>query len=173
MLTLNVGEDTLIRWDEMAYSGNGTYVTGATGNMTVYEQIALDGSMTASDATLTSATAAFVSGDVGRSIIVHGAGANGKAHRTTIASFTSATSVELTAAAAVSVSNAVIDMSLDNAVGLSIAYVTTNGRYHGVVPSTVPLVDQAYYWIEIAAAEGSNDGFRRIACIAEYDAQSC
>ena len=65
-----------------------------------------DGAITATDQTLTSATGTFVAGDVGKAIVVNGAGTAGADHETTIASFTSATSVELTVAAVTTVSGA-------------------------------------------------------------------
>lgn len=74
-------------------------------------KFAADGAMTASDPTLTSATISFSAGDVGKYVIVEGAGANGADLITTIASYTSATSVELTASASTTVSDADITLS--------------------------------------------------------------
>jgi hypothetical protein len=65
-----------------------------------------DGAITASDATLTSASNPFTSGDVGRAIIVRGAGTSGADLVTTIASFTNSGSVELTDNAATTVTGA-------------------------------------------------------------------
>ncbi len=59
-----------------------------------------DAAMTASTDVLTSASAPFASGDVGKSIVVAGAGASGAKLRTTIASFVSSTEVTLSSAAA-------------------------------------------------------------------------
>lgn len=58
-----------------------------------------DAAITAGDATLTSASNPWVSGDVGKTIWVDRAGENGDSLKTTIASYTSAGSIELTAAA--------------------------------------------------------------------------
>lgn len=66
----------------------------------------VDGAITASDATFTSASAAFVAGDVGKLIKVGAAGAAGATLITTIASINSGTSVELTATAGTSVTGA-------------------------------------------------------------------
>jgi hypothetical protein len=66
-----------------------------------------DGAITSGDNTYTSATAQFTADDVGKSIVVAGAGASGADLSTTIASYTSATEVELTASASTTVSNAV------------------------------------------------------------------
>lgn len=63
----------------------------------------LDAVTTASSTTITSATAAFVSGDVGKAITVQGAGAAGVPLTTTIASVTNGTTAVLTAAASTSV----------------------------------------------------------------------
>src|SRR5438034_913664 len=59
----------------------------------------VDGSMTASSTTFTSATANFVSGDAGKHIKIYGAGAtNTTPLHTTISSVTNATTVVLSAA---------------------------------------------------------------------------
>lgn len=65
-----------------------------------------DAAITATDQTLTSASNPFTSGDVGRSIIVQGAGSGGIDLVTTIASYTGAGEVELTDAASTTVSGA-------------------------------------------------------------------
>ncbi len=65
-----------------------------------------DAAMTASTNVLISASAPFASGDVGKSIVVAGAGASGAKLRTTIASFASSTEVTLSNAAAVTVTAA-------------------------------------------------------------------
>lgn len=62
-----------------------------------------DGAMTATDTELTSATAGFTANDVGRAVVVNGAGTAGADLETTIATFNSATSVELTDAAVTTV----------------------------------------------------------------------
>lgn len=67
-----------------------------------------DGAITATDQTLTSATAVFTTADVGKAITVAGAGVAGATLTTTIASFNSATSVELTLAAATTVTGATV-----------------------------------------------------------------
>lgn len=60
------------------------------------QRIITDAATTASDATLTSATAAFTSGDVGRTITVfNGSGASKRAFTADIASVTNGTTVEL------------------------------------------------------------------------------
>lgn len=67
-----------------------------------------DGAISASSTTLTSATAAFVAGDVGVAIRVAGAGASGAVLDTTISSVTNATTAVLAAAASTTVSGATV-----------------------------------------------------------------
>jgi hypothetical protein len=66
----------------------------------------VDGAMTATSDVLTSATADFVSGDVGSTVIVEGAGAAGAALVTTITSVTNTTTAVLTANASTTVTGA-------------------------------------------------------------------
>lgn len=73
-----------------------------------------DAAITATDKTLTSASDPFVAGDVGKVICVNGAGTAGAALVTTIASVTDAGEIELTAAAATTVSAAVAVFGSDN-----------------------------------------------------------
>ncbi len=67
-----------------------------------------DGALTATDATFTSASNPFVSGDVGKVISIDGAGTAGAYHVTTIASYTSAGEVELTDVGVTTVSGAAV-----------------------------------------------------------------
>lgn len=69
---------------------------------------ATDGAMTAADNTLDSASLAFLAADVGYKVFVGGAGTAGAPLITTIASFTSATEVELTAPSVGAVAGAFI-----------------------------------------------------------------
>lgn len=73
-----------------------------------------NGVISSGDATLTSTGATFSSGDIGKSIVVEGAGSGGSDLFTTIASINSATSVELAANASTSVSGAVFIYGTDN-----------------------------------------------------------
>lgn len=70
--------------------------------------MAQDGAITASDATLTSASGPFTGAMVGNPIVVNGAGAGGIPLSTTIASYTSATEVELTDAASTTVTSVTV-----------------------------------------------------------------
>jgi hypothetical protein len=67
-----------------------------------------DGAITTGTATLTSATAAFASGDVGKSVFVKGAGASAGDLATTISSVTNATTAVLAANAGTTVSGATV-----------------------------------------------------------------
>jgi len=78
-----------------------------------------DGVMTASSGVLSSATAAFVSGDVGKRIIVTGADASAGVLTSTIASYQSATQVTLTAAASTSVSGAPVAFGTDDLAAMT------------------------------------------------------
>lgn len=75
-----------------------------------------DGAITASSKTLTSASASFTAADVGKTVIVAGAGASGTftTLTTTIAAFVSSTSVTLTAAATNTVSGAGVCYGTDD-----------------------------------------------------------
>ena len=90
-----------------------------------------DAAITSGDATLTSASAAFVAADVGKAIMVKGAGTSGGALVTTIASRNSATSVELSATASTTVSGATAIYGSDDTtaiVAAEAAAVAAGGR---------------------------------------------
>jgi hypothetical protein len=70
------------------------------------KQVASDGAITSGAATFTSASGTFVSGDIGRYIIVQGAGASGADLYTTISAVGSTTSITLGANAGTTVSGA-------------------------------------------------------------------
>lgn len=92
-----------------------------------------DGDITASTTTLQALSSApFAAGDVGKFIVVAGAGTNGADLETTIASFTSTTEVELTDAASTTVTGATI--SWGSTLTLDRLYrETTNTDVTGVV----------------------------------------
>jgi hypothetical protein len=83
----------------------------------------LDGAITASDTTLTSSTASFTADDVGKVVLVFGAGSLGFSDilRTTIASVTDANTVELTDAADNTVSGVEVIYGTDDATALNAA----------------------------------------------------
>lgn len=169
--TLYIGSDNDVILDELKNSRTGNYVnSGATVTFTLYRLLCKDGVTTASDATLTAASAPLVSGDSGRSVVVLGAGTNGADLRTTIASYTSTSSVELTAAPSVTTTNTEVRISVTNATAVTMSYVAdSNGKYRGVIDEGVELVNGAMYWIEISADAGSDvKDFRSFDVIARY-----
>lgn len=108
------GQTYLISAPIIAKSGTTIDMTGATVrlkagsncNMIANEALTtartlMDAVTTASSTTLTSATAAFTAGDVGKALMVWGAGTDGQALKTTVASVTNATTVVMANAAAV------------------------------------------------------------------------
>ena len=44
----------------------------------------------------------------------------------------------------------------------------SNGKYNGVLQSSVSLIDGATYYVEVTATSGSLVGFRRCQAIAQY-----
>lgn len=73
-----------------------------------------DGAITSGDATFTSASAAFTSADIGKYIVVNGAGAAGVPLPTTILSINSSTSVDLAVNASTTVSGASYTFGTDD-----------------------------------------------------------
>ncbi|MGH9577301.1 MAG: hypothetical protein ACRD3R_07670, partial [Terriglobales bacterium] len=99
-----------------------------------------DGAISASSSTFTSASAAFTSADVGKPISVEGAGASGVALNTTIATFVSATSVTLSAAASTTVSSAKVFFGTDDSTEIQAALDAASTALGGTViapPSSV------------------------------------
>lgn len=126
--------------------------------------------MTAASTTLTSQVAAFVAGDVGKSVVVAGAGVDGADLRATISSVTSATQVVLSAAASTTVSGAKLSTSLASAADISMSYVaSSDGKYRGTIDDTVAFQPGQSYWIEISIDGGSGRvDFRRVNAVAQY-----
>jgi hypothetical protein len=77
-----------------------------------------DGAITATDATLTSASNRFYAGMVGQVAVVLGAGTTGATHVTTVASYTNAGSVELTAVAGTTVTGAYVYIGTDDTTAI-------------------------------------------------------
>jgi hypothetical protein len=90
-----------------------------------------DAAMTATSATLTSATANFTAGDVGKLVQVRGAGAAGADLNTTISGFTNSTTVTLTVAAGTTVSAATAVYATDSAAACQSAFTAAQGVYYG------------------------------------------
>ncbi|MER6778486.1 MULTISPECIES: hypothetical protein [unclassified Streptomyces] len=90
---------------------------GAVGN----GKVVADAAMTASSAVLTSATASFTAGDVGKAIQVLGAGASGETLVGTISAYTSGTQVTLSATAGSTVSGACAMWASDDTAAIQAA----------------------------------------------------
>ncbi|MEU8839934.1 SGNH/GDSL hydrolase family protein [Streptomyces roseus] len=90
---------------------------GAVGN----GKVVADAAMTASSATLTSATASFTAGDVGKAVQVLGAGASGETLVGTISTYTSGTQVTLSATAGSTVSGTCAMWASDDTVAIQAA----------------------------------------------------
>ncbi|HEY6021626.1 MAG TPA: hypothetical protein VIY48_17685 [Candidatus Paceibacterota bacterium] len=105
----------------------------------------IDGAMTAASAVLTSASGQFTAADVGKLIMVKGAGPTGVTNLvTTIQTFTSATSVTLAAAATTTVTGAYVLWATDDtaaftaATNAAYAYATSHSRAGQVFVSASP-----------------------------------
>ncbi|HLI80593.1 MAG TPA: hypothetical protein VKV03_11460 [Candidatus Binataceae bacterium] len=89
-------------------------------------QVVSDGAMTAGSPSLTSASAPFKVTDLGKAIIVGGAGASGGLLQTTIATFTSSTQISLASAASTTTSGAGVLWGTDNRAAIQSA-ITASG----------------------------------------------
>lgn len=171
MATIYIGADNSVILDGLQDSTDSSYInTGATLTFTVYRQRSQDAAMTAASTTLTSQVAAFVAGDVGKSVVVAGAGVDGADLRATISSVTSATQVVLSTAASTTVAGTQLLTSLAGAAVISMSYVaSSNGKYRGTIVDTVAFHPGQTYWIEISIDGGSSrTDFRRISAVAQY-----
>lgn len=90
-------------------------------------------SMTASSATLTSSGASFVSGDIGKYILVRGAGTSGRDLLTTISAVGSSTSITLGTTAATTVSNQYARYGTDDTTAIQAAITAAHSASGGVV----------------------------------------
>lgn len=114
--------------------GSNTYVFQAGSNgAACNEQTVVDGAVSATSTTLTSATGLFVSEDVGKTVIVNGAGAAGVDLVTTIAAYVSATQITLTAAASTTVSVAKVAWGGDDTAALNSLLGTVNSAVGGTI----------------------------------------
>jgi hypothetical protein len=91
-------------------------------------QITSDGAMTSGSPTLTSASAPFKVSDLGKAIIVGGAGASGAVLQTTIANFISPSQVSLSASAAATTSSAGVLWGTDNRAAIQSAISGSNSE---------------------------------------------
>lgn len=171
-MSLFIGPDNSVIYDELKDAITDAYInTGVTMTFTVFRPVCEDGIMAATT-TLTSASNPFVVGDVGRSIVVVGAGQNGSDLRTTIAAFVSAGQVTLSTAASVAVSGAQVRMSITDATAVSMTYVTSSdGKYVGTIDEEVSILlkNEECYWVEVTVDAGSDrKDFRVLKETASY-----
>lgn len=70
------------------------------------------------------------------------------------------------------VNDATTTFTLKDAAGATVATgsmpFVSNGRYDGILESTVTLNVGATYFLELTAVSGSANGFRHIECVAMY-----
>nr|WP_159059617.1 hypothetical protein [Streptomyces antibioticus] len=121
-------------------------------------KVRTDGAMTSGSAVLTCSTSApFTAGDVGKRVMVKGAGPTGVTTLTgTISAFTSSTSVTLSASASTTVTNAVVLWATDdttaiqNAINDAVTWATANG---GAARVFIP-ISSGFYGIGGALVTG-------------------
>lgn len=78
------------------------------------------------------------------------------------------------------VNDATVTWALKDAAGAAVSGATgtmsyvalSNGRYDGVLESTVTLIVGATYYLEVTAVSGGANGFRRVECVAQYQDES-
>jgi hypothetical protein len=115
--------------------------------------ILFDAAITATAAVLTSASAHFTVADVGKPVLVRGAGAAGASLRTTISGFTNSTTVTLTASASTTVTGATCYYGTDDSAAFAAcaaAAVAAGGGITFVPPGSyiaagIPLETGAYW----------------------------
>lgn len=114
-------------------------------------QLVTDGAMTAASAVLTSASGRFAAGDVGKLVLVKGAGPAGVTTLvTTISAYTSATQVTLTATASTTVSSALVMWASDDTAAFQSAInaAVTWAQAHGSAARVfVPPASGQFYGI--------------------------
>jgi hypothetical protein len=146
-----------------SHAGTNAYtfdVTSASYGAKGDGQFVLDGAMSSASAVLTSASGKFVSTDVGKVIMVKGAGATGvQTLVTTIASYQSATQVTLTLANASggAVSGALVMWATDDTAAIQAAVnaALTYATAHGSAVVSVPIGSGLFYGIGGALKTGS------------------
>ena len=120
-------------------------------------KLVTDGAMTATSTTLTSATASFTAGDVGKAVMVKGAASSTVSTLvTTITGFTNSTTVTLGAVAVTTVTSALVMWGTDDtahiqaAVNAAITYATA----HGSAKVFIPMGSGRFYAIAGALVTG-------------------
>jgi hypothetical protein len=57
---------------------------------------------------------------------------------------------------------------VSGATGVMSYVAASDGRYEGILESTVILILGGTYYLEVTATSGGANGFRRIECVAAY-----
>jgi hypothetical protein len=151
--------------NDLTASLNGTFnLTSTPFSAKPDAQTVPDGAMTAGSPHLTSASGAFKASDLGKAIIVGGAGASGGLLQTTIASFISSTQVSLTASASTTTSGAGVLWGTDNRAAIQTAVAGTGsetvswaapGEYMVTCPgSGNPAINLSTFGATLAGAGG-------------------
>lgn len=106
-----------------------------------------DGAITSGLKALTSATAPFSAGDVGKIVVVAGAGVAGAALKTTIAAYVSASQVTLTASASTTVTGKKVDWGTDDtsAIQNAINACISGGGGTLYFPNGIYIINGALY----------------------------
>jgi len=110
-------------------------------------KVIYDGAITTATATFTSATAVFISGDVGKAITVAGAGAAAAQLTTTITGFTNSSTVTLATTAGTTVSGARTVYGTDDTAAIKAALATavTNCQTAGTFRADVWFQSKLYF----------------------------
>lgn len=122
--------------------------TAGTPTQQLNRQTSADGTINSSSPNLSSLTGNFVAGDVGRKVIVPGAGPAGAALTTTILTFSSSTAVILAASASTSVTTAVVSIYDD--VFLHVFKINDSvDNLAGTLVMTSPVKNREYDFVKL------------------------
>lgn len=138
----------------------GTYRPAVLSELVVWDdtRVVTDGQMTSGSALLISATAAFVAGDVGRSVEVLGAGPAGATLVSTIATRINSTTVTLAVTASTSVGSATARIGYREFGGVVVSVEETDAGEAGAIRHRVDAEDYGAYldrvYVTLSTAEG-------------------
>lgn len=133
----------------VAWVDTGVFSADAYGAVGDYRRVG-DAAMTATSAQLTSATAGFTAGDVGKKILVDGAGVAGAPLVTTVSGYTNATTVQLAAAASTTVAGKTAEMGTDDTTAIQAAITAAKA-----VGGTVRFAAKAYFHGALNLTDGT------------------
>ena len=151
-----IANDNRVLLKGLKNESTGEFVNDATVTMTLYKVAARDGQMVAGSDTLSSLSEEFLASDVGKAIVVIGAGDQRSDLRSTLVSVDSINSVTLADSATVAVEEAEVWLSVPDAVDLSLTYIEdSDGDYEGTLDNALLLERGACYVAEINADDGA------------------